>query len=1141
MERQQTRIRISWLILISTFLPCIGLSQSQIGAIGIPTDATMFAIPGVGSINLNNGNLHMEIPLRTVLDRNGRTVTTNLVYDSNVFVEIQALYQRSPAIYYPAWAALLGYNPYGNSPASNEWYSGLRVVSSPNSGGTVSWTENNIQAGTTCGGSSGNTYSNWQYVDGHGTVHPFNPSATTGDSQLYTCGYPPGFQAPATDGSGLWLVVSNETSATIYDVHGNTVYPAAKDTNGNSGTGDELGRPLGQLPGWSSTYTTIYVWTKFGTGEEIGQGAYYQTPTIGAIAESVLSSLTRPDGRSYSFEYDDAGPPQGTNGQFLPTQQGHYGDLTGITLPTGGHIGIQSVATSSGRFLTSIQTPDGTWNLSIPSAGSFVVTAPVDPHTGQASQTTFSSTVNNGVTSRIVSTYSGAASGTPLRSVNTQFINLGQPTSIVTTQNGTTSSTVLYTYPDACTPRIGSKKEYDFSGALIRETDTAFYTSSSDNTELCSYGTPTFSDVYLQNGHHIADIPTTVTVYGSSGSSGTPVAQTAYTYDSTSLSTASGSLGNSVLGLSVHDDANFGSSMKVRGNPTVIQQLTIPGTLVTTRTIYYNILGEAVTAVDANGNATNLDYTDSWNDSSCLPSEVFAYPTTLTNALNQVTKTKYNSCDGSTYSIANQNDINANRTGTTTTYDELQRPVSVSYPDGGSTSLSYGGSAVPEVDTSQVAINSSESSQSYTTLDSLGRKLISQLPSGAYVGFGYDVFGRVCAQSNPTTTLVPPAGLSCTSSGNSSLLNAATDGITYFGYDALGRTISVTQPDGSSQALQYTGATTTFTDEAGNQWSRTSNALGQLVTVLEPNGSGQSPAMDTDYGYDALGNLLSVTQWGGARGSSGARTRTFSYDGLSRLVQSSNPETGTVCYGTLSGSTCSEGYDGNGNLLYKTDARGVVTNYRYDALNRLFSKSYTNAPAGSLSSCYGFDTATGGVGSLSFEWTGTCTTTPPSSPPSSYQSLRVFGAYDALGRPLTEQQCVAGYCTSSSMPAQPVAHCTSLTNVNGLQYCYDLSGNLLAYGNGVTTGAAGSYPQMVMAFSQTFDAAGRLATVNSSWNDATHPPSLLSQTSYSPENALTNWLLGGNLYTARNYDNRSRVCSQLSQQQRQATAPACGQ
>ncbi len=84
---------------------------------------------------------------------------------------------------------------------------------------------------------------------------------------------------------------------------------------------------------------------------------------------------------------------------------------------------------------------------------------------------------------------------------------------------------------------------------------------------------------------------------------------------------------------------------------------------ITTATNNYNILGELVSTKDGNGNQTQFDYTDVWND-TCLTTPVFAYPTTATNALNQETKNVYNSCDGSLASTTDQNDITAGRSGT---------------------------------------------------------------------------------------------------------------------------------------------------------------------------------------------------------------------------------------------------------------------------------------------------------------------------------------------------------------------------------------------------------------------------------------------------------------------------------------------
>src|SRR5579864_4870107 len=90
----------------------------------------------------------------------------------------------------------------------------------------------------------------------------------------------------------------------------------------------------------------------------------------------------------------------------------------------------------------------------------------------------------------------------------------------------------------------------------------------------------------------------------------------------------------------------------------------------------------------------------------------------------------------------------------------------------------------------------------------------------------------------------------------------------------------------------------------------------------------------TQYSYDVLENMLSVTQKGdpAVTGSSLWRVRTFSYDSLSRLLTATNPESGTL----------SNTYDADGNLLQKTspapNQTGTATqavSYCYDALNRV--------------------------------------------------------------------------------------------------------------------------------------------------------------------------------------------------------------
>jgi YD repeat-containing protein len=127
------------------------------------------------------------------------------------------------------------------------------------------------------------------------------------------------------------------------------------------------------------------------------------------------------------------------------------------------------------------------------------------------------------------------------------------------------------------------------------------------------------------------------------------------------------------------------------------------------------------------------------------------------------------------------------------------------------------------------------------------------------------------------------------------------------------------------------GNTATVTDEAGVERTNTYDGLGRLKQVVE-NGIGSAV---TSYTYDVQGNLTGVTQNGGTQ------TRSFGYDSPGRPRTAGNPESGTTCYGLLSGAICvgyvsgaAAAYDGNGNLLNRTDGRGIVTTMTYDALNR---------------------------------------------------------------------------------------------------------------------------------------------------------------------------------------------------------------
>jgi len=172
---------------------------------------------------------------------------------------------------------------------------------------------------------------------------------------------------------------------------------------------------------------------------------------------------------------------------------------------------------------------------------------------------------------------------------------------------------------------------------------------------------------------------------------------------------------------------------------------------------------------------------------------------------------------------------------------------------------------------------------------------------------------------------------------------------TKYQYDASGRTIQVTAPDGvSTTTYTYQGNLTKVTDPAGKWKKYTSDAMGNLIQVAEPDPNGGADLLTT-YTYDALGHL---TQTAMTRQGT-TQTRTFTYDPTTqRLTSAQTPETGTTTYA----------YNDNGTLQSKTDAKGQQTQYQYDAFQRVSETDYVPTGSGQPDPCqtvyYQYDAAT---------------------------------------------------------------------------------------------------------------------------------------------------------------------------------------
>src|SRR5579864_1090420 len=260
---------------------------------------------------LQNGNVHMEFPLRTFVQRNGLKLTEKLIYDSrNCYTDPVFKVWRC----WSGWREIYSPFQYGDSPYPPY----------------IQTSQNTTQCTTGNGGLyyTPQTWSNFIFTDGLGSSHLMNVQID--NSNVACTGNPDSNSGWAFDGTGYFMTVTlsgtnGPPDWTVWDKSGN-LQGNGKDTNGNFlSSNDELNRPYmpGSMPsggagaqqwvGSTIQWVNIPAYTAFGGTEFNG--------TI-----SVVSSITLPDNRLYQFTYD-----QGTT-------QGHYGQIIGMTLPTGGQV-----------------------------------------------------------------------------------------------------------------------------------------------------------------------------------------------------------------------------------------------------------------------------------------------------------------------------------------------------------------------------------------------------------------------------------------------------------------------------------------------------------------------------------------------------------------------------------------------------------------------------------------------------------------------------------------------------------------------------------------------------------------------------------------------------------------------------------
>jgi len=253
----------------------------------------------------------------------------------------------------------------------------------------------------------------------------------------------------------------------------------------------------------------------------------------------------------------------------------------------------------------------------------------------------------------------------------------------------------------------------------------------------------------------------------------------------------------------------------------------------------------------------------------------------------------------------------------------------------------------------------------------------------------------------------------------------------------------------------YDGNQTTFKDPAATQRRQFVDGLGRLIQVIEdPTGLSYS----TTYAYDVLGNLTQVNQ--------DVQVRTFSYSSLGRLILATNPESGTVSYT----------YSDSGDVLTRTDARGIVTTNTYDPMHRLLTKSYfgDNGVTPNVAySYYGAGSSAPSIGQLQYM--------------ASSAAMVSYAGYDVLGRIGSSTETTNGntYTFQYSYRLNDSLRSMQYPSGNTVNYAVDDAGRVIQIMAGAKT-----YADMT-ASSAPFTADGRIAQMkygNDLWESRSYQP-----------------------------------------------------
>lgn len=517
--------------------------------------------------------------------------------------------------------------------------------------------------------------------------------------------------------------------------------------------------------GWNTAYVLNYAFSL----------AVQDSPASGSVL-NVLTSCQLANGVSYQYLYGDWGI---VNRIEYRSNTNSLRSYYSYNFPS-----ATTALNDAPTYTQESVSPDGTtsyqWTSNVTKSGVLVSSyALTDP----SGTTTTTQLATLGFYAGLVSSAQVSSGGTALRTITDTWTSdsgaNARLASVTATLNDSgQQAQVVYGYDGY--GNVTDSKQYDYSGALLKETATTYWPATSN---------------------HILDHPSQVLVKDGSG---TIIGRTDYAYDQSALATFTNVAGH------------LDSWSSARGNLTTVTRYAnaAAGTGAVTRAFSYDTLGNVLTA--------QLDCCNekSWGYSAATQ---YAYPDSVTRGpAGGPQLTTVMTYDLSTGALLTSQDENNQITHFS--YDPSVRLQSITRPDNVQTTIGYDDSSAQPLLTRSSTANSLVTRN---TSDGAGRVTSEQVLNGttlvSTVSATYDGLNRVSQKSNPY--------------GPS---EAAKYTVT--SYDALGRVYSLTPPGNSgSFQYQFSGNATTATDPAGKQRRTVTDALGRISEVDEPGYNNGTP------------------------------------------------------------------------------------------------------------------------------------------------------------------------------------------------------------------------------------------------------------------------------------------------------------